>query len=381
MSAILINALSARQGGGQTYLLQLLARLPPGDPEVIHLLAPESLARQVEGGRVRVIRPRWPLANPFLRALWERLFLRRLTARLRVHTVFFPGGVVSAGVPRGCRVVTMFRNMIPFDPVQRARYPLGYQRLRNALLHGLMLRSFVRADVVIFLAEHARAVIEAAAGHALSNAVIIPHGIGPEFRVARASLPRPAWLPAGPYLLYVSTLDVYKAQLAVLRAFAQLLRGWQGPLQLLLLGPENPEYGRQVRAEITRLGLEARVRVPGPVPYRELPAVYRHATLKIFASESENCPNILLEAMAAGLPIACSSRPPMPEFGGDAVRYFDPADPAALAALLDELLRDDAARQALGAAAAQRAGRYDWDHTARATWAVLQPPASGEESV
>jgi glycosyltransferase involved in cell wall biosynthesis len=376
MTAILIDALSARQGGGQTYLLQLLARLPTGDPDRVYLLAPESLARQVEGGRVQAIRPRWPLANPFLRAVWERLFLRRLAARLHVHTVFFPGGVVSATVPPGCRVVTMFRNMIPFDPVQRARYPLGYQRLRNVLLQGLMLRSFLRADRVIFLSDYARAVIEAAAGRPLPGAVTIPHGISPEFRVSRASLPRPAWLPSGPYLLYVSTLDFYKAQIQVVQAFAQWQAGKREPVHLLLLGPENPEYGRRLRAEIARLGLADQVRVPGPVPYRDLPAVYRHATLKIFASESENCPNILLEAMAAGLPVACSSRPPMPEFGGEAVRYFDPARPGELAALLSELLSDAAARQALGAAAAQRAGRYDWDATARATWAVLQAPVS-----
>ena len=372
MSVMLINALSARQGGGQTYLINLLSRLPPGEPSTIYLLAPDAVGETLASERVRLLKPRWPVANPVLRALWETLFLRRHAATLGATVLFFPGGVIGGGAPAGCRRVTMFRNMLPFDPAMRARYPLGYHRLRNWILRRVMLRSMLEADLVIFLSGHARAVIEHCAGRALRNAVTIPHGIDPAFRATSAPGLRPDWLPKHPYLLHVSTLDYYKTQVEVVRAFARVLQGWKGELSLVLLGPENPSYGRLVRAEIGNRGLANRVLLPGPKPYRELPHAYRHAVVNIFASESENCPNILLEAMAAGKPIVCSSRAPMPEFGGDAVWYFDPADVDALAQLLLRLLQEPESCVRLGEAAAERSKRFDWDETARATWTAIR---------
>jgi glycosyltransferase involved in cell wall biosynthesis len=370
MSVMLIDALSARQGGGQTYLLNLLTRLPPGEPSMIYLLAPEEIGEQVASERVRLLRPAWPVRNGLVRAAWQWLFLRRHAERLGASVLFFPGGVVASSAPSGSRRITMFRNVIPFDPAQRAKYPLGYQRLRNWVLERVMLKSMLDADRVIFLSNYGRSLVEKRAGQAIAGAATIPHGISPVFR-APPSGARPDWLPEHPYLLYVSSFEPYKAQLEVVRAFARVVEEWKEPLSLVLAGPQNTPYARLVRDEIARLSLEGRVVIPGNRPYAELPAAHHRCLIGIFASEAENCPNALLEAMAAGKPILCSSRPPMPEFGGQAVWYFDPSNVGELSTLLLRLLRDPDARARLAAAAAQWSRRYDWDQTARATWAAL----------
>ena len=117
--------------------------------------------------------------------------------------------------------------------------------------------------------------------------------------------------------------------------------------------------------------------MPGGDPHPELPAAYHHSLISVFASEAENCPNALLEAMAAGKAIACSQRPPMPEFGGDAVWYFEPSNVDELAALLLRLLREPNVRGELGARAAAHSLRFDWDETARRTWAALLHSPNG----
>jgi glycosyltransferase involved in cell wall biosynthesis len=370
MSVMLIDALSARRGGGQTYLLNLLTRLPPGEPSKIYLLAQRELDEHVSSDRVQVLQPRWPMHNGLFLTIWKKLFLRRYTERLGASLLFFPGGIVGAAVPAGTRCVTMFRNVIPFDMTQRRRYGLGYQRLRNWLLERVMLKGMLDADVVIFLSEYGRSLIERRVGRAIPGAVTIPHGVSPAFRRAPAAS-RPAWLPDSPYLLYVSTFEPYKAQLELVRAFARVREEWQQPLSLVLVGYQNTAYGRRVQREVATLGLEDRVIIPGNRPYAELPAANHHALITVFASEAENCPNVLLEAMAAGKPILCSSRPPMPEFGGDAVWYFEPSNVEELAARLLQLLREPDTRAQLGARAAERSRRYDWDETARATWSAL----------
>jgi glycosyltransferase involved in cell wall biosynthesis len=261
--------------------------------------------------------------------------------------------------------------MIPFDLDQRRRYPLGYQRTRNWLLQRLLLAGLKRADLVIFISDHARRVFERAANGPLRRWVLIPHGVGPRFRTAgRTDLARSRWLPAEGYLLYVSTLDYYKAQLEVVQGYA-LLRKRGLHEKLLLVGAENPSYGRRVRNEVAKLGLQDDVIIAGALPYDEMPALYHHAALNIFASESENCPNVLLEALGAGRPILCSNRPPMPEFGGDAVAYFDPASPQEFADCAQALRADPQRGAALATRAVQRSLLYDWGNTASMTWEAL----------
>jgi len=260
--------------------------------------------------------------------------------------------------------------MIPFDIEQRRRYPLGYERFRNWLLHRVLLRSMLQADLVIFLSEHARRVIESHASGQAVRSVVIPHGIPSQFRTV-STTEQHAMNPKDSYLLYVSYIDFYKNQLEVVRAFALLKRRRVTPEKLLLVGPENSIYGKLLRAEILRLGLAGDVMVTGAVPYETLPGLYQRATVNIFASESENCPNILLEALATGRPVVCSNRPPMPEFGGDAVLYFDPASPEDLAAKLGALLDDEQSMRALAARASAQSELYDWQRSARLTWDAI----------
>lgn len=370
---LLINALSARLGGGQTYLINLLHWLPKQGVEDVYILGPQSLRDSVGCADLRWLSTAWPLENPFSRALWERFVLPGILKQLRIDVLFCPGGVVTTPVPRGCKVVTMFRNMIPFDKGQRLRYPYGYMRMRNWLLEREMLRSMLQADLVIFVSDFARNVIEQRAPGRIKRGVVIPHGVGREFSVGNAPAPRPPWLPEGRYLLYVSTFDVYKAQLEVVRGFSLLKTRRGGTEKLVLVGSDkqNLAYSERVRAEIRKLKLTDDVFIAGLVPYQALPGVYQNALINVFAAESENCPNILLEAMAAGRPIVSSCLSPMPEFGGDAAVYFDPRVPGDFADKVAGLIDDPSALQAFGRRAADRAQQYDWEKTAGVTWQEL----------
>ena len=371
---VFINASSARLGGGQTYLMNLLRFLPePGKAEVF-IVAPTTLRLPPERADIRLIHTGWPLNNPLLRAIWEMFCLPGLLRRLKIDVLFCPGGVVWTQVPPHCRVVTMFRNMIPFDTLQRSRYPLGYMRMRNWILEKVLLRSMARADLLIYISKYAKTVIDRRAPGAVRNSVVIPHGVSPHFRAdPERPLRRPGWLPAAPYFLYVSTLDFYKAQIEVVRGFAIFKRQRGGDEKLVLAGPENPVYARKVREEVADLGLAGEVVVAGMIPYQELPSVYQHALINIFASESENCPNILLEALATGRPILCSSFPPMPEFGGEAVIYFDPRSPDDFAQKASSLVSSNESMDNLSKQALQHSLVYDWDQAARQTWnAILE---------
>lgn len=367
---ILINALSARLGGGQTYLLNLLKHVPQEDNFQVFVLVQPSLHLIDLPDNVVWIEQA-SLENPLLRTLWEETHLVKLLKQLNIDLFFSPGGLLPRILPYNMLTAVTFQNMLPFDYVQRKKYPYGYRRLRECLLERGLSSAIRRANSVIFISNFARIFIEQKLGLSQSKYIVIPHGIHPSFRPDfGAPLPRPNWLPEEDYFLYVSFIDYYKAQLEVIRGFNHYhQQGGKG--KLVLVGPEYRHYGDLVRREIDKLGLFEWVIVIGNVPHIELPAAYQNARINIFASFTENCPNILLEMMASGRPALVSHRLPMTEFGGDAVAYFDPANPLEFARHLAELVSDVERQHQLSVSAMEQVACYTWERSASLTWRSL----------
>ena len=375
---IVFNALSARLGGGQTYLINLFEFVPANEDLEILVFAPTTL-KLPDHPRVRRVEPAWPTENPIVRALWEKWVLPSILKAEKADVLFCPGGVVGTRAPVGCKVVTMFRNMIPFDLRVRKSIPFGLQRLRNWLLNRIMLKSMSEADLTIFISNYARSVIESLTK--VKNAVTIPHGIGSVFRTHGGSTVRPDYLPESEYVLYVSRFDVYKHHYEVVSAYGKLSQELREKFPLILVGETNlPEAGR-VKALISTLGLEGQVLLLGAIPYQSLPPLYHHAYLNLFASSCENCPNILLEALASGRPMICSNIMPMPEFGADAALYFSPFDSDDIGNILSEALSSPDLLRKLSAAAIAQSDKFDWENTSRKTWfellALAERPKQG----
>ena len=76
------------------------------------------------------------------------------------------------------------------------------------------------------------------------------------------------------------------------------------------------------------------------VPHEKLPKYYSSHDAVIYASSCENMPNILIESMASGLPIACSDKEPMPEFLKTGGYYFDADSIDSIMQAVNKLLKD-----------------------------------------
>ena len=365
---IVINAFSAKLGGGRTYLHNLLTRLPDNAALDIRIFCPDDLLLPADP-RIRRETTSWLTSNPLLRALWEKIALPRFLAARNADILFCPGGVVATKAPKGVKVVTMFRNMIPFDTELVQAMPWGLMRLRNIILKRVMLKSMSEADLTIFISDHARSVIEALTQ--IPNPHTIPHGISELFRQQEVMPARPAAAPEGRYILYVSRFDVYKHHDKVVEGYAALPANMRDHYKLVFLGETSLPPFEPVQARISELSLVDAVLIGGVIPYDSLPAWYAHADAILFASSCENCPNILLESLAAGRPVLSSDVMPMPEFGGPGLVYFSPFDPQSIAKALAETLISPERAGEVATAARERSRLYDWAITADRTWAAI----------
>jgi glycosyltransferase involved in cell wall biosynthesis len=104
---------------------------------------------------------------------------------------------------------------------------------------------------------------------------------------------------------------------------------------------------------------------PGFLTPAEIQVVYRRATMLIFPSLFEGGSFPILEAFAAGLPVACSNVTSLPALVGDAALVFEPTDPGAIAAAVERLWFDDALRAELVQRGQARVLQFDWGRTSR----------------
>jgi glycosyltransferase involved in cell wall biosynthesis len=167
---------------------------------------------------------------------------------------------------------------------------------------------------------------------------------------------------APPLLLSVGRLVEKKGLDTLLRA-AALLRKRVSEFRILIAGdgPLWPDLQRLVN----ELELDDQVRFLGPLTQDELEPYFAGAAAFVLPCQvgadgnRDGLPNTILEAMARGLPVVSTTLASVQEAVGDQREglLVRPSDPAALAAALEQLLRDPALRERLGRAARERVER------------------------
>lgn len=157
-----------------------------------------------------------------------------------------------------------------------------------------------------------------------------------------------------PVLLSVGALIPRKGHDLVIQTMPMI------PDATLLIAGQGPEEAR-LRELTTRLDLNARVRFLGPVPHAELKTIYSAADVLVLASDREGWPNVLLEAMACGTPVAATNIWGNPEVVTEARagRLIPTRTPEAIAETVRAILADPPARSATRA----YAEGFDWQET------------------
>lgn len=363
MKVVVINALSARLGGGKTYIVNMLKNLP-AEGVHIHLFCGYDFEAQSREN-LTVHHCMSYLDNPYIRLAWEYLFLSCYLLWCRADILFCPGGVVNTITLNSCKVVTMSRNMLPFDMAALKSLPSTFLRLKFKLMAQKILSSLKRADLAIFISNYAYEVISQHIQ--VRNSIVIPHAVADIFFEKNDE-----WYGLNSkYILYVSRFEPYKNHDVVLREYALLPESVREEYKLLLVGGDGILSASTFKKLARKLGIMSQVVFLGSVKYEDLPSIYSSCTVFVFASSCENCPNIVLEAMVSGVPIISTDFKPMPEFLHDAALYFSPLTPGDLAAKINVFLSSESLRSSYGAAASKAAVAYRWERVARHTWTKI----------
>lgn len=171
----------------------------------------------------------------------------------------------------------------------------------------------------------------------------------------------------GAIVLTVGNLRELKGHDILIRAVAAL-----SDVSLIIIGTGNEETN--LKRLIAQLGVADRVRLLGAVDNGDLPGYYNAADVFALASSSEGCPNVVLEAIACGVPVVATAVGAIPELVPASCRRLlvHERTPEAFAGALRSCLDEAPAASDL----ANRAKMLGWDDTCDRLQSILAKSAA-----
>ncbi len=134
--------------------------------------------------------------------------------------------------------------------------------------------------------------------------------------------------------------------------------------ELVIAGPWDPRFP-EAQQRAAELSVSERVRWLGPVAEADLPALYGGSAGFVFPSLYEGFGLPVLEAMACGTPVLCSSSSSLPEVAGDAAIQFEPHSAGGIAAAVARLIQEPNLADDLAERGLARSALFTWEETTR----------------
>ncbi len=196
--------------------------------------------------------------------------------------------------------------------------------------------------------------------------VVIPNGVDTsKFRPPSAPRSCTQGGPQGPVLLCVAGLSESKGIHYLIRGLPEILR--QFPKAALVVAGPDLGFEGQLRALVSRLGVDHAVRLMNNVSYDGVRELYREADLFVLPSLREGLPTVVLEAMASGCPVvgtAVGGTPSLIENGINGI-IVPPANTPELVDSIIAVLSDGQLRCRLSEEGVQTASSHDWSIVAQ----------------
>ena len=344
-------------GGPETYLRELVRALADEYPGLrMTLLTTRSGARALSAdgfGDIADVRS--------LPAEEYRRFRRQFSEQLlvQVHAHRSGAEVLHNLAATGPVRTPRLRSVATLHDVTFMHVPT-FGRVTTWGLTQVIRRVARDADALITGSAAARDDICATLGIDPARFTVVPHGL----RTARTepasenAVRERLHLADGRIVVCVAALRPHKNQELLIRALPKL----PDEVTLVLAGRHEP-YAERMLELAAETGVGDRLRLTGYLSDDELERLWALAACAAFPTRGEGFGLPVLEAMAHGLPVACSDIPVLREVGGDVPVYFDPGDPSDAAAAIGTALADEGR----GRRGVERARGFSWADAARGT--------------
>lgn len=176
-----------------------------------------------------------------------------------------------------------------------------------------------------------------------------------------------------PYILSISTLFPHKNMDKLVEAFAVFKNKNRSDFKLVIAGKDSD--GKQLdylKDVAIKNGIAKDVIFPGWVANKEIPALYKNASLFVFLSGMEFFGLPILEAMACKVPVIAANKMSLPEVVNDAGILVEPEDVNQVASIIETISTNETLRDKLITKGLENVELFKWATTAKKFENVFQ---------
>lgn len=357
-------------GGTETYAKGLLFALSRIESQHTFLVFTNQESRNWPlPNQHNFVRIECPISatNRTFRYLYEQLLLPKLLARMKTDLVHSLGYVGPTFVHCPSVVTVHDLNYRAFGQ--------SMPRKKRLALGFLIKLSIMRANYVITVSEFSQNEIIEAFSVPRSKLGMIHSAtdlsMGAHFPTQDAHTILESHSVRLPYILAFSSMSPNKNIVRLIEAFKRARDEGQLRHRLVLVGALPDDVSLSVKNNVSEV-----ISSLGYVDTRTLQVFWANAQMLLFPSYYEGFGLPLLEAMAAGVPVACSNVASIPEVAGGAALFFDPFSVDQIKNCIIQLASKPELRTDLIEKGYINLERFSWDKTARATINVYEQVAA-----
>ena len=298
--------------------------------------------------------------NLISRIFWQIFSLPNNLVEQKCNIFLVLGGVFFR---KKIKTVSIFQNILPFIKEDVKRYgPIDKCKL--FIQKRAYMYTFKKSDGIIFLSKFSKKILKKNLNLTNKISSIIPHGVSSIFKFKKRNITYREIR-----LLYVSKLDIYKNQMAIIFAIFNLKKKFN--IRLSLIGAYDKKNKKILDEKIKELNLEKNIKIYGRVDYYKLPSLYQKHDIKIYTSKSETFGLTMLEAIKCGLPVLAIKNEISQEILQNAAFYCKNSSKD-IANKLEQILNDKKNINRKILIGKKIADKYTWKITSKNTFKFLK---------
>lgn len=299
-----------------------------------------------------------PTRHPLLWFLWLEFVIPPILKKYNADVFFSPDGFLS--------LRTKVRSVPVIHDISFAHRPADLPFLVRKYYNLFFPRFAKKAFRICTVSMHSQKDLQKTYNIPRPVIRVVYNGVNEEYRPLAPEMIRAVrekYTRGNPYFLYVGSLHPRKNLDNLMKGYARFREQSDQNIQMVIAGAQMWDSFGACRKE---LGDD--IVFTGRLEQTELCAVMGGALALTFVPWYEGFGIPVLEAMTAGIPVLTSCVTSLPEVGGNAVLYANPASISDIAEGMKKLASDPILRNSLIEAGLERSRMFSWDKTARKVW-------------